>query len=137
MGIGFKMLEYSEFSRLVEHIKLKISCFLSPKSDWLSDFHSESDAVTAFLSLAHKETLFESFAAVADKLSLEDEASIFEGLFSALGRSYKEGEIELIERCENELSERRKTLFPECEKNIKTARVLFAAISLGIIILLI
>ena len=132
-----RLFEFSEFARLTEHIKLKISCFLSPKSDWLSDFYSESEAVREFLSLASKSSLSESFSAVKGKLYLEDESAVFEGLFSALGKSYKEGETAMLERAEGEIFELSKVLFPECENNIKTVRVLSAAISLGLIILLI
>ena len=82
-------------------------------------------------------SLSESFSAVKGKLYLEDESAVFEGLFSALGKSYKEGETAMLERAEGEIFELSKVLFPECENNIKTVRVLSAAISLGLIILLI
>ena len=129
--------EFSEFIRLSEHIKTKISCFLSPKSDWLSDFSSDNAAVSEFLVYAKSFPLSESFASVKDKLSLCDEAKILERLFSSLGKNYKEGEIELLDGACRELNGERQRLSSECEKNVKTVKVLSAAISLGLIILLV
>ncbi|MBQ7333686.1 MAG: hypothetical protein IJW38_04990 [Clostridia bacterium] len=132
-----RLLELSEFIRFFEHIKSKISCFLSPKSDWLSDFSSPDAAIAEFLALAKRLPLSESFAAVRDKLSLGEEKTVIERLFSSLGKAYKDVEIELLDGVICELESERSRLLPECEKNIKTVKVLSAAISLGLIILLI
>ncbi len=132
-----RLSEFLEFVRLSEHIRLKISCFLSPKSDWLPDFRSELSTVSEFLTYASKNSLSDSFAAIRDKLSLGEEREIFERLFASLGKTYKDGEIELLDGIKAELDRERERLFPECEKNVKTVKVLSAAISLGLIILLI
>ncbi len=132
-----RLSELSEFIRFFEHIKSKISCFLSPKSDWLSDFSSADGVIAEFLLLAKKLPLSESFAAVRDKLSLEREGTIIERLLLSLGKTYKDGEIELLDGAVAELNIERSRLLPECEKNIKTVKVLAAAVSLGLIIFLI
>ena len=132
-----RMREFSEFIRLAEHIKTKISCFLSPKSDWLPGFSASEGGVVEFLRKASHSSLSDSFSAVRDKLSLGEEAEILARLFLSLGASYKEGEIELLNKNLSELEAAREKLFSECEKNVKTVRVLLSAASLGLIILLI
>ena len=132
-----RLLELSDFIRLFEHIKLKISHFLSPKSDWLSDFSSSSDTVAEFLSSAEKISLSASFEKCENKLSLGAERRLISEVFSSLGRSYKDGEIELLESAVNTLKSENLRLATECEKNVKTFKVLAAAVSLGLIILFI
>ena len=132
-----RLSELSEFIRLLEHIKTKISCFLSPKSDWLSDFSSEDTLINDFLTLSSKGSLSGSFSEIRDKLSLGREADIIEKLFSSLGKAYKDGEVMLLEKTLKELNSEHSALLCECEKNIKTVKVLSASISLGLIILLI
>ncbi len=132
-----RLFELAEFVRLLEHIRLKISCFLAPKTDWLSDFKSDSEELSDFLSRAENHTLAESFISVRDKLSLGAEREILSRLFASLGKGYKDGEIELLDLALSELSGAESRLSEECEKNVKTVKVLAAAISLGLIILLI
>ncbi len=130
-----RLFELSEFIRLLEHVRLKISSFLSPKSDWLSSFSAESSPISEFLGFAEAHSLSESFDFVKDKLSLGAERDTLARLFATLGKTYKDGEIELLDEGIAELNERREKLSEECEKNIKTVKVLVAAISLGLIIL--
>ena len=133
-----RLLEISEFKRLFEHIKMKISCFLSPKSDWLSDFKSSESVISEFILCAMRiPSLHESFAAVSDKLSLGEERAIIEKLFLSLGKAYKNDEIALLEGTIEALSEEKRRLDTEIQKNIKTVRVLVAAVTLGLIIFLI
>ncbi len=132
-----RLFELSEFIRLIEHVRHKISCFLSPKSDWLSDFKSDSAEISEFLLFAENHALSESFASVRDKLSLGEEADTLARLFASFGKTYKDGEIELLNAALSALNGRRTELSSECEKNVKTVKVLAAAISLGLIILLI
>jgi len=132
-----RLSELKEFIRFCEHIKMKISCYLAPKSDWLSDFSSEVDAVKEFLSLASEHSLLKSFEKTRDKLSLGKEAIVLERLFSSLGKAYKENEIELLEGVEKELNSIKAQLESESEKNIKAVKVLTAAVVLGLVILLI
>jgi hypothetical protein len=54
-----------------------------------------------------------------------------------LGRDYKEGVLMLLEGAISELSCEGKMISEESEKNVKAVKVLAAAISLGLIILLI
>ena len=132
-----RLFELREFIRFISHARHKISCFLSPKSDWLSDFKTESRELSDFLQLSEKQSLKESFDALRDKLSLKGEAEILSKLFSSLGRGYKEGELMLLDGALRELSCEEKRISDESLKNVKTVKVLAAAISLGLIILLI
>ena len=132
-----RLFELREIIRLGEHIKRKISCFLAPKSDWLSGFKSDSAPISEFLSLSLKSSLSESFSSIKNRLSMGDEADIVERLFSSLGKGYKDGEIELLDIALAELCDVEKRLSQEALKNIKTVKVLAAAIALGLIILLI
>ena len=65
-----RLSELKEFIRFSEHVKMEISCYLAPKSDWLSDFSSEVDAVKEFLSLASEHSLSKSFEKITAKLRL-------------------------------------------------------------------
>lgn len=132
-----RLFELSEFIRLFEHIKHKISCFLSPKSDWLSDFETESAPISEFLNISRKNGLSDAFLSVRDKLSLGSEADAILRILSSLGKTYKDGEIALLDAALSSLSEIERQLSVECEKNIKTVKVLTAAAALGLIILLI
>ena len=132
-----RLFELREFIRLIEHIKLKISCFLAPKTDWLSDFKAESEAIAELLILAKTMSLDESFASVKSRLSLMEEGEALERLFSSLGKAYKDSEISVLEASLSELSLFEKRLSEELPKNVKTVKVLTTAISLGLIILLI
>jgi hypothetical protein len=132
-----RLFELREFIRFTSHARHKISCFLSPKSDWLSDFKTESRELSEFLRLSENSGFEESFEAVRDKLSLKGEAEILARLFSSLGRDYKEGVLMLLEGAISELSCEEKRISEESEKNVKAVKVLAAAISLGLIILLI
>ena len=133
-----RLFELAEFIRLSEHIKTKISCFLSPKADWLSDFSSPSSVISEFLAEASRlPSLEASFDKISDKLSLGKEKEVLKRLFNSLGKTYKDGEISLLEGAVSELSSEKRELSESCEKNIKTVKVLAAALSLGLIILLI
>ena len=132
-----RLFELAEFIRLIEHIRLKISCFLAPKSDWLSDFKTDSETVSKFLLLAENKTLRESFSAVRDKLSLLEESEVFLRLFTSLGKAYKDSEIELLDQALSELYELKKRTFSESPKNVKTFKVIATAIAVGLIILLV
>ena len=132
-----RLFELSEFIRFFEHIKTKISCFLSPKSDWLSDFLSDDPEISEFLAAAKSLPLDLSFEKSMDKLSLGEEREIIKKLFTSLGRAYKDDEVGLLSLALNELHREKTRLDDDCAKNIKTVKVLCAAISLGLIILLI
>jgi len=131
-----RLAELAEFLRLFEHIKTKISCFLSPKSDWLSDFSSTLTGISEFIVSARSSSLAESFEKSVDKLSLGDEREYVKSILSSLGRAYKNDEVALLEDGISRLSAEKERLSLECEKNIKTARVLAAALGLGLVILL-
>ena len=134
---GKRVFELREFIRFLAHVRQKISCFLSPKSDWLLDFKTDSRELSDFLRLSENSGFEESFEAVRDKLSLKEEGEILARFFSSFGRGYKEGELMLLDGTITELSGAEKRISEESERNVKAFKVLAAAISLGLIILLI
>ena len=126
----------SEFIRFCEHIRLKISCFLAPKTDWLSDFQTDSAELLSFLSLARQAPLDTSFREVENVLFVDEKRELTR-LFSSIGKGYRDGELALLDDVIEKLRAIYGGALSEIDKNVKTVRVLVSAISLGIAILLI
>lgn len=131
-----RLLECSEFLRLLIHIKNKISCFLMKKSEFIASFDSESEEVSEFLLKAKEEELSEAFRYVSDKLSLGAEKEILLSFFENFGRGYKDGELALAESAISSFKLEKERVEKESEKTVKTVKTLAAAISLGLVILL-
>lgn len=130
--------ECESFLLLMKRIKGEIGRFLSTPSEIFSNYEDENLKRLGFLELQRSgKSLGECFELCRKRLSLPSEIKDRLGeFFSRFGENYKDGEISQIEYYVDEieplLNEERRAL-PD---RIRLVKTLVAAISLGLIILI-
>lgn len=127
-----------EIFRFIEHVKIKIGCYLAPVSVLSSDFVSDILSVREFLSdFSHLGPL-SAYKRLEEKTRFpEDARRVLQRFFASLGRGYADDEITLIEKTLSDLS---KIIVTEREKSKnekKLTLTLSTAGALALIILLV
>ena len=134
-----RLSECESFLFLLKRIKGEIGRCLSTPRAIFKDYKDDNLERVGFLNLQRSgKSLGECFDGCADKLSLpvqiKDRLSEF---FSHFGENYKDGEISQIEYYVGEIEpllNEERTRLPE---RIKLVKTLVAAVSLGLIILIV
>lgn len=130
--------ELEGFVALLNHIKRKISMYLTPMSGMLQGFENESLSDLGFISELEKSgNLKKAFSECSKRSSLGKESlKLISECFSDFGQGYKEQELIRLERYIGSLSEILEKERKELPKNAKMVSTLFLCGALGIFILL-
>ena len=129
--------EGEELYRFLLHISSGVRRSLATPEALASDFKSETETVSSFISLVSEgRSLYEAFSMVTFSLGREIREE-FSELFSGFGNNYLEAELMRLSDYEKSISELLLSEKDESEKSERTVRASVIAAALGIVILLI
>ena len=133
---SLKTLE--ELFRFIEHIKIKIGCYLAPVSALSSDFSSDILSEMGFLSDFSTLGAPAAYKSLEEKMCFPEEARrALQRFFSSLGKGYADDEIMLIGKTLSDLSEIIGAEREKSKKEKKLTLTLSTAGALALIILLV
>ena len=132
-----RISECESFLSLLRHVKGEINRFLSTPSAIFKSYSDENLERVGFLALQREgKSLYECFEGCRCRLSIperiKDKLSRF---FYGFGENYKDGEISRTEYYIDEIEPLLREEWEALPDRIKLVRTLAAAISLGLIIL--
>ena len=131
------LAEMSEILRMLSHIRGKICAFLCPQSSLLSDFYSDALTDAGFLcKVRDGATLKDAFEGSKLSLSRHDKRALG-AYFADFGKRYKSEEISRLDEIYRTLDESFKSERERVPKDVKIAKTLLIAASLGISVLMI
>ena len=153
-AVLFSMLcfskEYShkQYARLKEcegflafflHMRMQVGCFLRPSRELADGFSNNALSKLGFLdALRNRGSLFAAYEECESRMALSlAEKEIIVQLFKSVGEGYLDEGMRLIESACKEMKSISQDLKREVPKSVKIANALTAAVSLGIIILVI
>lgn len=137
--LDFRVALTRSFYDLLTHIKNKISVYLAPPSELLSNFSSDALSRCGFLSLAKEVgSPKEAYLVLEKSLCLTPETKrILDSYFEVFAVTYKDGLLKATELAESALGEETKKEMERLPTDKKLGRVVIFAIALGAVILLI
>ncbi len=126
------------FLKMLEHIRFKIDCFLTPEGELLLDFDDPALSECGYLPLAREIGVNSAYAECESSLSLPEKVkSLLSPFFSDFGREYREGTLRQIDSAISQLRSYITQMQQENERSVKLVYTVSAAAALGIVILLI
>ena len=129
--------EAREVLRLLLHIREKISSFLCPQGELMSDFKSEILESVGFIGkIRDGKGLYDAFRDTNFSFS-EDIIEILRSYFSEFGKRYKSDELARLDSAVRSLEGYVKSEEEKLPKDVKIAKILLFAAALGISILMI
>ena len=126
-----------ELLRFVSFLRLQIGCFLRPVSEVVALFRSDEFSACGFFPLDSGDLGHAFSSSDAPEIVGAECARVACSLFSSLGSGYLDDEVKLIDAHRAQLSELVDKEREETVRQVRLIRTLTAAISLGVIILII
>lgn len=134
-----RLAEGDAFLALISHVERMISEYLAPPEVIFADFSSDELEECGFLP-AVRAGLSPADAIISPDVHLSVSAKIRDRLkayFSALGRSYREGELAAARECLADLGKIQAAERQELQKSVNLTRTLLLCVTMGITILII
>ena len=131
-----KKNELFEFLSLVRHLKKEIGSFMKPIGKALENFKSKSDAVSELvLAVQNGEEIKVAYLRLSESFGLTDEIkAVLLRTFYALGSSYLEENLKILNLAEEELCERNEELAKKSVQSVKIIQTLSATVCAAVII---
>ena len=130
--------ELDEFVRFVKCMKEKMECYMEVPAEWIRGFSSDKLEGVGFLeAIRDGSDVDTAYSNVESSLCMCDDArEVLKDLFSHLGNGYLETELGMIKPSLDKLLKIQERLKDEKENKTKAIGAMIAAVTLGIIILI-
>ena len=132
-------MECEGFYSLASYMRHKIGCFLSPVSEWSSEFSDKALEDVGFLpAMREASDLYEAYSRTAPKMSLgEREREDIERFCASFGKGYADEEMKLLDAfCERlgEHIEYERSEMPRSQRLVRTMCI-SCAVAVSILII--
>ena len=131
-----RLAECEGFLRFFEHMRIKVSSFLSSPKELCTDFDFGALHKVGFAdALRSSSDTLSAYKQISGALSLSDaEKKIVEELFSSVGSCYRTDAVRLIEAAEEKMSRVRDELAATLPKSVRLVTSLAVTGAIGIVI---
>ena len=137
--LGRESRELSELIAFVKNTRERMKCYLEPPSAWIAAYSTpELERVGFFTEMREGRDIEAAYIASAENMCVDDDVkSAFSTMISEMGEGYLESEISAIDAALDKLCAIEKRVANDFHNKNRAAGAMLAAITVGVIILVI